>query len=47
MRSFLIAVVLAAAMGAGAYYVLTQDFQESSRVAFSTTGVRLSDVARR
>ena len=45
MRSFVIAVVLAAALGTGAYFVLDRDFQESSMAAFSTTGVRLSDIS--
>jgi len=45
MKSFLIAVVLAAAMGAGAWFVLDRDFQETSKAAFSTTGVRLSDTS--
>jgi hypothetical protein len=45
MRSFVIAVVLAAALGGGAYFVLDRDFQESSMAAFSTTGVRLGDIS--
>jgi hypothetical protein len=41
MRSFLIALVLAAALGGGAYYVLDTKFQQTAENAFATTGVRL------
>jgi hypothetical protein len=41
MKAFLIAVVLAAALGAGAWFLLERDFQQTAEAAFSTTGVRL------
>jgi hypothetical protein len=41
MKSFLIAVVLAVALGAGAWFMLERDFQQTAEAAFSTTGVRL------
>jgi hypothetical protein len=41
MKSFLIALVLAVALGAGAWFMLERDFQQTAEAAFSTTGVRL------
>jgi hypothetical protein len=41
MRSFLIAVVLAVALGGAAWFMLERDFQQTAEAAFSTTGVRL------
>ncbi len=41
MKSFLIAVVLSLAMGAGAYFLLERDFQQTAEAAFTSVGVRL------
>lgn len=41
MQSFLIAVVLAVAIGVGAWFLLERDFQQTAEAAFTTTGARL------
>ncbi|MDJ1159608.1 hypothetical protein QNA08_15390 [Chelatococcus sp. SYSU_G07232] len=43
MRAFVLALIAAFVVALGASYVLSR-FQEPASVAFSTSGVRLSDV---
>jgi hypothetical protein len=41
MRAFLLAIVIASALGGGAWYLLEGRFQQTAENAFATTGVRL------
>jgi hypothetical protein len=41
MKAFIIAVIVAAALAVGGWYLLDQNFQQSAEAAFTTTGVRL------
>jgi hypothetical protein len=41
MKAFIIAVIVAAALAVGGWYLLDKNFQQSAEAAFTTTGVRL------
>ncbi|WP_333830390.1 hypothetical protein [Pararhodobacter sp.] len=43
MKAFFAAVVIAVVLGYGAFYVLTQNYQQPSHAAFTTEGARVSD----
>jgi hydrogenase maturation factor len=43
MKAFLAAAVVAVVLGYGAYYVLTQNYQQPSHAVFTTEGARVGD----